>query len=197
MIKLSNITDDNHKEELKDMIINHYKESYGEELVDKYLTYLEKYPQNKVRDWLINDLKNRFSSKEEHLKKDMSLLYDEQDTSKDIAFGIFNDDLLMGYLFLSVHMSYDNHGNETDRYGELYDLYIKPEYRDVLTNNRDELVTSIRTYLENYYKENNVKDILTRIPSDIEDLVLLGKEFGFTKEEHINNNTKDLWKKTI
>lgn len=199
MIVLKNITDEEHKDELKGMLVDHYKEVYGHEWVDSYLELLESYPQNKVRDFLIEDLKKRFSSKEDRVQKDMDLLFNEKKRSENIAFGVLNDENIIGYMFLAVHKNIDFYGVENDRYGELYELYIKPEYREEFLKSakREDFVSTIRNYLENFFKENDVTDILSKMPNEIDDLVLLGEELGFVKENYISEDNKELWKKTI
>lgn len=199
MISFKNFTNEENKDELKTMIINYYEEKYGTEWIDKYVKWLESHPQSKLRDFLIEDLKYRFSSKEDGYRNDMNLLFNNKSYDKHIAFGLLSDDKVIGYLFLTVHLKKDYYGEEKDRYGELYELYVKPEYRAEFLESakRIDFVNEVKTYLEDYFKENNVTDILSRIPSEIEDLVILGKELGFNQEEYVSENTKDLWKKTI
>ena len=202
MISFRNMTNEDNKAELKTMIIDHYSEVYGHEWIDSYLNWLEKHPQSKLRDFLISDLRAKFSSKEEGLQKDMKLLFNNRRRNSDnVAFGIFDDELnaIIGYLFLAIHIKRDYEGNIIDRYGELYELYIKPEYRDDFLRSvkREAFIDTMRSYLETFFKENDVADILSRIPREVEDLVLLGQELGFVKENTPSYDNKDLWKKTI
>ena len=46
MIVLKNITDEEHKDELKGMLVDHYKEVYGHEWVDSYLELLDESIEN-------------------------------------------------------------------------------------------------------------------------------------------------------
>ena len=202
MVVLKNITNEEYKNELNRMIMDHYAEIYGEEWIDSYLRYLEAKKQSKFRDFIIRDLK-RYSTKEDKVNKDMKLIfYNKEKNGDNIAFGLFNEEKLIGYMILTIHTHFTSKW-EIDKYGELYRLYIKPEYRAEFLNGnrRNEFVSSVEKYLVDYFRSHNIEDILASIPLEFKELVSLGEDMGFVRaslvDGYIDEKNKDLWKKRI
>ncbi len=204
MVVLKNITNEKYKDELKNMIVDHYTEKYGEEWIDNYLRYLESKKQGKVRDFLIKDAK-RYSTKNDSINRDMNLLFDNKETTSDnVAFGLFIEEKLIGYIILTIHTHFTSKW-DIDKYGEFYRFYIKPEYRtnfiDENGRYKNEFVSSVEKYLINYFKNHNIEDILAYIPYELKELVAISEDMGFVKasiiDGYVDENNKDLWKKRI
>lgn len=202
MVVFKNITSEEYKSALREMIFDHYKERYGIEWIDSYIEYLQAKKPGKLRDLLIKDAK-RYSTKEEQTNKDMNLLFDNRyNIGHNVAFGIFNNNILIGYMIFTIH-AYFTPLMEIERYGELYRIYIKEEYREefLKNNSRSNFVTSLEEYLIEYFRENNIEEILANIPTELDDLVSLGEDLGFIKYSHVKSNVsekdKDLWIKRI
>lgn len=198
MVTFKNITDEEHKLELRKMIIDHYKELYGEEWIDSYIECLKAKKPNKFRDFVIKDL-TKYSTKEDKVNKDMKLLFDNKEKNgENIAFGIINNNTIIGYMILTIHRQFKSNW-ELDKFGELYRIYIKPEYREsfLKSTKKEEFIASIKNYIEEFFKTHKVEDVLMTIPSELPDLISLGEDLGFIKENYVNEKTKDLWKKRI
>lgn len=199
MVVFKNITSEEYKNELREMIVSHYKEKYGEEWIDKYIQYLQAKKPGKFRDFLIKDAK-RYSVKEDNINKDMNLLFDNRyHVGHNVAFGIFSDNTLIGYMILTIHTNFTPL-MELDKYGELYRVYVKEEYREEFLsgNSRSDFVTSLEEYLINYFRENKIEDVLAIIPTELNDLVSLGEEMGFVRyNPTLSEKDKDLWLKRI
>lgn len=185
MIVFNNITDEEHKEELKGMLLAHYKEYFGPEWSDKI-------PIKSIRD--------RLSSAKEGADHAIDLLYNKPN-GNNVAFGIYDENTLIGTILLTVHVRKLS-DEEEDIYGELYHLYIKPEYRKTFIEGtkKEEFIREVNSFVESYFKENEVSDILAAIPSEIDYLVECGKELGFEKKKDLPNGIgiqDALWEKHI
>ncbi len=203
MLRVLNLTNNEHKDELKSMISSYYNEVYNDDLDDSVISKLDGKKASIFRNFIIKDIKRSSSLKAERdINNTMSLLFDnsynndEMHNQKSMALGLYDDEVLIGYIILSVHSQYKFDGNY-DVYGELHSIYLKDEYKYLFKNK--EFMENIRSYVEAFFKVSNVRDVLARITPEEESLVTVARELGFVKQNIVHGNyyTKDIWQKTI
>jgi len=176
MIVVRNITDKMHEAELKDLIYEYYDDTYG--------GIFSKIPFKKVRDY--------FTGNQAFANEDLKDLYDKNTNSK--AVGLYEGDTLIGFACIHVH-----EGN-----GELYNLYIKPEFRDKFVSEYESgrLTTDLMTSLINEFESGGAGEIVVSAPYTKEFMLKLFDDMGFnlesvTSEEAIYSKNiegkKDEW----
>ena len=182
MITFKNITDEEHKSVLQSMLKAHYRELYGEKW--------------EVKNFF-QRLKDSRSFSTYRTRTDMDELF-KRSLYGTVAYGIFKDENLIGFVLLDV-LNSTKKNLELETYGQLYQLYIKPEYR-LEGEEQAEFNNSLKTYIEDYFKEHGVEEVITELPDDIKYLIECGKALGFSqvkessKESGINTS---LWQKKI
>lgn len=166
---LKNITDEDHKGLITDMLVHHYQDIAGPD-------WVEKIPVKKLRE--------RFSYATNEAKRDVYELF-ETNLFNTVAFAIMGeDDSLYGLALLDI-LSMRLEDESTDTYGQLYQLYIRPEYRKSFTSSDSKcLGAELKTALENYFKANDVNEVIMNIPKSVSYLLELGRilEFKCVKE---------------
>lgn len=187
MIVLRNITDNEHKAELKTMLLAHYKEIFGPEWADKLP---------------VKALRERFSSAHDATKRDMSELFDKP-LYGTVAFGIINepDATILGFALLDIINSTMKSGDSI-KYGQLYQLFIKPEYRKEFLEGAKspEFMARLTEELNNYFKSHGVSEVLTQIPDEIDYLIQCGKALGFEQSNRTKLDSgisQTVWNKQI
>ena len=106
MIKVRNITDEEHKKELEEMIYSYYEDSIG-------------------TGWVANlpkKLKDFITTADVYTEKDIDKLYDEDEdeTVERTALGLYSDDTIIGFVCVAVF---------EDNVGGIFQIFVKPEYR--------------------------------------------------------------------
>lgn len=182
MITFKNITTDEYKSDLQAMIKAHYRELYGEKW--------------EVKNFF-QRLKDSRSFSTYRTRTDMSELFNRP-LYGTVAYGIFEEDDLIGFILLDV-LNSTKKNLEVETYGQLYQLYIKPEYR-LEGKDQDEFYGAIKKHLEEYFAQNGVTEIITELPDDTKYLIECGKALGFsqvkdsTKESGISTS---IWQKNL
>ncbi len=166
---LKNITDEEHKGLITDMLVHHYQDVAGPD-------WIEKIPVKKLRE--------RFSYANNEAKRDVYELY-ENNYFNTVAFAILSEKgEVYGIALLDI-ISMHFEDDKTDTYGQLYQLYIRPQYRNCFTSTASEcLGTELKNALEAYFRANNVNEVIMHIPKSVSYLMDLGRilEFNCVKE---------------
>lgn len=176
MLVVRNITDKKHEEELKELIYNYYDDTYG--------GIFNKIPFKTVRDY--------FTGSKAFANDDLNDLYDKETNSK--AVGIYDEEELVGFACIYVQ-----NGN-----GELYNLYIKPEFRNrfISEYKKGSLTADLMTSLVREFESSGADEIVVSAPHSKEFMLKLFEDMGFnldsiTGEEIIYSKNiegnKDEW----
>lgn len=160
---------------LKKMIFDHYNELIGPD-------WALKIPFQKLRE--------NTSDAHRFTNKDVKDIMNPNSMYKTTALGIINEENndIMGLALLDL--IYDE--NLDKRYGQVYQLYIKPEYRASFSMNhpdKDKLISEVNDSINTYFKNHDIDEIIMLVPENIEYLISLSKELGFQKEREIDNQT--------
>lgn len=167
MITLKNITDKEHEELLKSMLIKYYQEEIGPD-------WAEKIPIRKLRD--------RLSAANGKASSDLYDIF-EQNLLNTVVFGLYSEeDKCIGIALLDIFRDQKRDG-VIDTYGELYRLYILPEYRKLFISSykNGENIQSFKTQLEGYYKSHDINEVMMMVPRNISYLLELNRELGFNQ----------------
>lgn len=173
MIKLENIANENHKDELKEMLFSHYDEIIGPDWANKI-------PIKKLRE--------QVSLAHYHSNNDVNNVYDDNSFYQTFALGIIDEETskVIGVALLEIIRNVDN----KEKYGQLYQLYIKPEYRTLFDPTKEEAKRIVQKGIEEYFKEKDIDEIVMLVPNNIDYLISLSKDLGF-KEDKDNKYTPD------
>ena len=176
MIVVRNITDKMHEEELRGLIYEYYNDTYG--------GIFNKIPFKTVRDY--------FTGSQMFVNSDLNDLYDKETNSK--AVGLYDGEVLVGFACIYVH-----NGN-----GELYNMYIKPEFRErfISEYKKSSLSADLMTSLVSEFESSGADEINVSAPHSKEFMLKLFEDMGFnletiTSEEIIYSKSiegkKDEW----
>ena len=181
MINIKNITNETYKNELEVMLKEHYREVYGE-------------------NWPVKNFYQRMKDKRSfstHLtSEDMNELFNRP-MYGTVAYGIFNDEELMGMVLLDVIKSTKKNMN-VESYGQLYQLYIKEEYREYI--NDSDFMETLNDFIDEYLREKGMDEVITKIPDDLAYLITCSNYLGFTKTKETDLKSgisQTLWEKKI
>ena len=181
MINLKNITNETYKKELELMLKDHYRELYGENWPVKNF-------YQRMRD------KRSFST---HLtSEDMRELFIHP-VYGTVAYGIFSDEELIGMVLLDIIKS-TKKNLEVETYGQLYQLYIKKEYREFIKDN--DFMDTLKDFIDDYFKAKGMGEVITKIPDELAYLIECSKYLGFTKTKTTDLDSgisQTLWEKKI
>jgi|SRR5574344_352396 hypothetical protein len=157
MLSLKNITDEEHKEELQQMILNYYDE-------------VTKKDDLNCLPWSI--LRSQIEIVKEQSTEQLEALYSNQSgLEKRIALGIYNDDSLIGFASTAIF---------ADKEGGIYQIYIKDSFRHLFEDNKDQIKSAeLSEIIDEYFKNRGAKGIYIEAPYDIEYLLSLIKNMGF------------------
>lgn len=173
-LHLKNITDEQHKGLITDMLVHHYQDVVGPD-------WIEKIPVKKLRE--------RFSYANNEAKRDIYELY-ENNYFNTVAFAIMNETGEVYGLALLDILSMRLEDESTDTYGQLYQLYIRPQYRQCfLAPGSKCLGAELKSALEAYFKANNVNEVIMNIPKSVSYLMELGRILEF---ESVKENLKTI-----
>ena len=99
-------------------------------------------------------------------------------------------ELLKDLLGSKLDEEIDLEDESTDTYGQLYQLYIRPQYRQCfLTPGSKCLSAELKNALEAYFKANNVNEVIMNIPKSVSYLMELGRILEF---ESVKENLKTI-----
>ena len=182
MITFKNITNAEYKDTLQHMIKDHYRELYGE-------------------NWEVKNFFQRMKDSRSfstfRTERDMSELF-KKSIYGTVAYGIFKDEDLIGFVLLDV-LNSTNKKLEVETYGQMYQLYIKPEYR-FQGKDQELFISVLNNYLDEYFLKHGVNEVLTELPDDIKYLIECGKALGFSQVKESKNASgisTSLWQKKI
>lgn len=163
MIKIKNITDEEHKTELKEMIHGYYKEILGEDWTQKFL---------------LKAFRAIFDDASSFTEADIKKLYGEKEISDRIALGLYNDDEnLVGFTSVAIF---------SDNVGGIYQIYIKPEYQEQFVadfKGSMDATLSLSKSLDDYFKERGANEIIMEAPHTTRFLLYLAQDMGFIKKK--------------
>ena len=169
MLILKNITDEEHKELLRAMLIEHYKEIVGPDIS-------EKIPFSKIR--------NLLSVSRGKAEFDLNDIYGNNEFNT-VAFGLFSEEIsdYMGFALIDIRNCEIE--QKLDTYGELYQLFIKPQYRNLFkkTFENGRGIDSLKQQLENYFRCHDVNEVIMMIPKNLEYLIQINRDLGFEIEK--------------
>lgn len=168
MITVKNISDEDHKNELQEMIHDYYEDALGD-------SWTRKIPSKFIREVV-----NRT---EINTEKDVKKIYDEDE--KRLALGLYDDrDNLVGFTSVVVF---------EDKVGGIYQIYIKPEYREVFIKNfkgSTEATEELTKSLEAYFKNMGANEVIMEAPRTVSYLLHLAQNMGFIVSQEYEDATE-------
>lgn len=180
MLSLKNITSEENKGLLTDLLINHYREIIGPD-------WAEKIPIKKLRDNL--------SFAHQTAKRDVEeILSVTENYFNTVAFAITDNETgnYLGIALLDT-MNMNNSGDEIEPYGQLYQLYIRPQYRKYfLSEGSNQFALELKAALDNYYQTYGIDEVIMHIPKTLNYLVPLSSRLGYEKTGENSSQIKTI-----
>lgn|SRR5574344_42926 len=158
MIKVKNITDEEHKLELEEMIHSYYDKALGPD-------WTSKIPFKKLRESLY--------TAHRYTKDDIAEIYGDKKEEQKIALGLYHENTLIGFASVAIF---------NDNVGGIFQLYIKPEYHDLFKleyKGSLAAVEDLKNSLEDYFKNQGANDIIIEAPHTMRFLLYLAQDMGF------------------
>lgn len=167
MLSLKNISNEENRGLITDLLIHHYHEIIGPD-------WAEKIPIRKLRE--------SFSFAHQSAKRDVEELFSEDiNYFNTIAFAIVDSETsdYLGVALLDT-MNLNNSGEEVEPYGQLYQLYIRPQYRKYfMGKNSSQFTQELKQALDLYYQTHGINEVYMQIPKSLDYLVTLSRELGY------------------